>query len=190
MGSPKHLLKQEGSTWLERTIALLAPKTQQLVLSGAGDIPTTLATLPRVPDAAGIAGPLAGIVAVLRWQPAVSWLIMACDLPDVQPEAIDWLLAQRKPGCVAVLPQLREDSPLEPLLAWYDFRCLPLLEELATSGPPRLNRLFGQAGVCVLQPPASLHRSWRNVNTPEELHRSSLSQYHKQEPNGSRLRQK
>ena len=171
MGQPKHLIQQDGVTWLERAVAKISPEVAQVVLSGAGELPASLASLPRVPDALGLAGPLAGILALLRWQPTVSWLVMACDLPDVQPEALSWLLAQRRPDRLAVLPQLDEDSPLEPLLAWYDSRCLPLLEKLAASGQPRLNRLAGQAGICVVQPPAHLCRSWRNVNTQDELDR-------------------
>ena len=169
MGRPKHLLPQDGRTWLEQAAKKLAPFVGQVVISGSGLIPETLAGLPRVPDAPGLAGPLAGILAVMRWQPAVSWLVMACDLPDAQPESLSWLLEQRRPGCRAVLPHLNAGGRLEPLLAWYDFRCRPLLEDIAAAGPLRLHRLAEQEGICRAQPPAQLHGSWRNVNTPEEL---------------------
>jgi molybdopterin-guanine dinucleotide biosynthesis protein A len=169
MGRPKHLLPQEGKTWLERAVETLSPLTEQVVISGSGLIPDALAGLPRVPDVPGLAGPLAGILAVMRWQPAVSWLVMACDLPDAQPESLRWLLEQRRPGIRAVLPDLDAGGRLEPLLAWYDFRCRTLLEEIAASGPFRLHRLAEQAGICRAQPPAALRGSWRNVNTPEEL---------------------
>jgi molybdopterin-guanine dinucleotide biosynthesis protein MobB len=185
MGQPKHLLRHNGKTWLEQAVEKLAPTVSQVVISGSGQIPGPLADLPRVPDAPGLAGPLAGILAVMRWQPAVSWLITACDLPDAQPDSLRWLLEQRKPGRRAVLPQLTEGGCLEPLLAWYDFRCRPLLENLAASGSLRLNRLAEQAGVCALCPPAHLHGSWRNVNTPEELRFPSPSQCHRPEQSAS-----
>lgn len=173
MGSPKHLLVREGKTWLERAVEKLAPKVEQVVISGSGQIPDALANLARVPDAPGLAGPLAGILAVMRWQPAVSWLVTACDLPDAEPESLQWLLDQRNVGMRAVLPDLRGQGQLEPLLAWYDFRCRPLLENIAASGSLRLNRLAEQEGICRVQPPAQLHGSWRNVNTPEELRQES-----------------
>ncbi|MGX9727408.1 MAG: molybdopterin-guanine dinucleotide biosynthesis protein B [Candidatus Electronema sp. VV] len=171
MGRPKHLLPQGGRTWLEQAVEKLVPFVGQVVISGSGLIPDALADLPRVPDAPGLAGPLAGIVAVMRWQPAVSWLVMACDLPDAQPESLRWLLEQRGPGIRAVLPDLGAGGRLEPLLAWYDFRCRPLLENIAASGSLRLHRLAEQEGICRAQPPAQLRGFWRNVNTPEEFDR-------------------
>lgn len=169
MGRPKHLLPQDGRTWLEQTVEKLAPFVGQVVISGSGLVPEKLAGLPRVPDAPGLAGPLAGILAVMRWQPAASWLVMACDLPDAQPESLRWLLEQRRPGIRAVLPDLGAGGRLEPLLAWYDFRCRPLMEDIAAAGLLRLHRLAEQEGICWAQPPKHLRGSWRNVNTPEEL---------------------
>jgi len=174
MGRPKHLLPLNGRTWLEQAVETILPLVGQVVISGSGLLPETLTELPRVPDAPGLAGPLAGILAVMRWQPAASWLVMACDLPDVKPESLRWLLEQRRPGIRAVLPDLTGGGRLEPLLAWYDFRCRSLLEEIAASGSLRLHRLAEQqAGICRAQPPAALRGSWRNVNTPEELYRHS-----------------
>ena len=171
MGRPKHLIQEDKKTWLEHTVETLSPHVEQVVLSGSGKVPPTLASLPQIPDAPGLAGPLAGILAVMRWQQTVSWLVMACDQPDVQAESLEWLLAQRKrkPGIWAILPDLLGDGHLEPLLAWYDFRCRPQLETIAASGSLRLSRLANQAGVCHFQPPEHLHSSWHNINTPDQI---------------------
>ena len=169
MGSPKHLLQQDGKTWLEYTVAKLDSMVDQVVLSGQGQTPDSLANLARIPDAPGLAGPLAGILSIMRWQPKVSWLVIACDLPDVQPEALQWLLDSRKPGARAILPDLLGNGRIEPLLAWYDFRCRAALEAIAASGSLRISQLAGQTGICHFQPPKQLHGSWRNVNTPAEL---------------------
>jgi len=169
MGRPKHLIERSGKTWLEHAVAKLDSRVEQVVLSGAGDVPDSLAGLDRLPDAPGLAGPLAGVLAVMRWQPTVSWLVMACDLPDVQVESLQWLLDGRGPGVHAILPDLQGDGHLEPLLAWYDFRCRLLLEEIAASGSLRISRLAGKPEIRHFQPPARLQASWRNVNTPAEL---------------------
>ncbi|WP_456384805.1 molybdopterin-guanine dinucleotide biosynthesis protein B [Desulfolithobacter sp.] len=169
MGRPKHLIESDGTTWVERTVRLLEQCVDQVVISGRGDLPDSLAHLPRVPDAPGLAGPLAGILSVLRWQPAVSWLVTACDQPGIRAGALRWLLDQRSPGIRAVLPDLEQDGRVEPLLALYDFRCRPLLEELALVGSPRISRLAGTPGIVTPAPPPDLHSCWRNVNTPDEL---------------------
>jgi len=169
MGRPKHLIELDGATWLEHAVDKLAPLVDQVVLSGAGQVPASLAALPRIPDVTGLAGPLAGILAVMRWQPVASWLVMACDLPNVRIDSLQWLLESRRPGVHAILPDLHGDGRIEPLLAWYDYRSRLLLEEVAASGSLRISHLAGKRGVCHFQPPEHLHPSWCNVNTPDEL---------------------
>ncbi len=181
MGMPKHLIRENEKTWLEHAVETLSPHVDQMVLSGSGEIPPSLASLPRIPDDPGLAGPLAGILSVMRWQQTVSWLVMACDQPDVQAESLEWLLAQRKPGIRAVLPDLFGNGHLEPLLAWYDFRCRPQLETIAASGSLRISRLANQAGVCHFQPPEHLHSSWHNINTPDQIARNKKRDCQKQE---------
>jgi molybdopterin-guanine dinucleotide biosynthesis protein MobB len=169
MGRPKHLIEQNGTTWIEAAVAKLQGQVSQVVLAGSGEIPEALNYLPRVSDVPGLVGPLGGLVSVLRWQPMVSWLVAACDQPDISAQAISWLKTQRCPGIRAVLPDLAGDGYLEPLLAWYDFRTIRLLEELAAGGNFRLSSLAGQFGVVSPRPPLKLHGAWRNVNTPGEL---------------------
>jgi len=169
MGRAKHLLELDGLSWVERAVAILEPHVDRVVISGKGSLPGSLSHLRRLSDAPGVAGPMAGILAALRWHPTASWLVLACDLPEVTSEAISWLLAQRRPGARAVIPKLSASGPLEPLLACYEARCRDHLEELAVGKCFRLGALAGRQGVATPQPPPSLHAAWRNVNTPAEL---------------------
>ena len=173
MGQPKHLLHQDGQTWIERTVALLRSRVEQVVVAGSGHLPASLAGVRRVGDVAGLGGPLAGILAAFRLYPEVSWLVAACDLPDMEEEALRWLLAHRGPGVLAVLPDLADDGRIEPLLAYYDRACRPLLEAMAASGQRRMQWLREVEGVLTPQPPLVLRASWRNVNTPQDLGRFS-----------------
>lgn len=174
MGRPKHLIEQDGLTWMERTVAKLQPHVQTVVLSGSGDVPSSLIHLPCIPDIPGLAGPLSGLLSILRWQPMVSWIMVACDQPDIESRAISWLQEQRSPGIRAVLPDLNGDGHLEPLLAWYDYRCIRPVEALAAQGSLRLSDLARWPGVVTPRPHASLQGSWHNVNTPAELGQMSL----------------
>ena len=169
MGRPKHLIEAGGCSWLERTVLLLGQCVGRVVIVGPGEVPSALAATERLADAEGAAGPLAGILAAFRAHPGISWLVAACDLPDMEIGALHWLLACRAPGVVAVLPDLAGDGRIEPLLAYYDHGCAHLLEAMAAAGQRRMNRLREAPGVITPQPPAHLRGSWRNVNTPEEL---------------------
>jgi molybdopterin-guanine dinucleotide biosynthesis protein A len=169
MGSPKHLIRRDGLTWLELIVRQMQGQVEKVVLVGRGEIPSSLARLPVVADAPGIQGPLAGVLAVFRHQPGVSWLVAACDLPCLEGEALAWLLSCRGPGVRAVLPDLAGDGRVEPLLAYYDCHCGQLLEELAASGISKLSGLVGRPGIVTGRPPLHLQGSWRNMNSPEDI---------------------
>ncbi|HBI15382.1 MAG TPA: hypothetical protein DDY20_07700 [Desulfobulbaceae bacterium] len=169
MGSPKHLLRREGVTWLELIVRQLQGQVEQVVLVGRGEIPHSLARLQVVADVPGLKGPLAGVLAAFRQQPKVSWLVSACDLPCLESAALEWLLGCRRSGVRAVLPDLAGDGQVEPLLAYYDCSCRNFLEELAAAGLHKLSGLVGRPGVITPQPPAHLHGSWRNLNCPEDV---------------------
>lgn len=166
MGRPKHLIRQEGRTWLERTVSALQAVAEQVVVVGAGELPSS--DFFRLPDVPGVVGPVAGLAAAMRWQPWASWLLVACDLPDLKAAALEWLVAARRPGVWAVIPQVDRDY-LEPLLAYYDFRVQGAMEVLVQRGEPRIGLLAAAEKVAVLTPPPALQGSWRNVNYDYEL---------------------
>lgn len=169
MGRPKHLISRGGKTWLEWIVGRLQGQVEQVVLVGRGDIPPALSRLQVVDDVPGLQGPLAGVLAVFRQLPRLSWLVAACDLPYIEEKALAWLLSFRGPQVRAVLPDLRGHGQLEPLLAYYDHSCCDLLEEIAASSEHRLSALAGREGVVTPQPPPHLRGAWRNINCLEDL---------------------
>ena len=177
MGRDKHLIQQDGISWLERTVSILRTVSEQVVVVGQGNLPESLShSITRVDDIAGLAGPLAGILAVLRYNPHVSWLVAACDLPAMHIKALQWILKQRESGTLAVMPDLQGNGQVEPLLAYYDRRCRILLEELAADGQLQINVLKTSAGVKIPQPPAWMRNAWFNVNSPEDLQKFTATE--------------
>ncbi len=171
MGCPKHLLKDgQGKTWLEKTIAVLHPLLDGIVVSGAGVLPEAVAATLRLPDVPGVVGPMTGILAAGRWQPLVSWLLVACDMPHVSAEAVNWLLAGRRPGCWGRVPKFAGNDRIEPLLAWYDYRSMQLFEEQLYAGNMRIGEAAGDMRIDHPIIPEALCCSWENINTPEQLH--------------------
>ncbi len=169
MGTPKHLIEQDGYTWVERAVAALDKHVEQIVVSGAGELPDLMNHLQRVDDPPDLFGPIAGVLSVLRTWPNVSWLVVACDQPDIQPQALQWLLAQRQERVKAILPTLDGKGNVEPLLAYYDVSCKDDLENIARQGSMQINRLKDVIDVQCPRVPDSLKGCWRNVNTVAEL---------------------
>jgi molybdopterin-guanine dinucleotide biosynthesis protein MobB len=170
MGQAKALVEVGGSSLAERADAALAAVAGEVVLLGAGPVPTALAGRRRLPDAPGLVGPVAGLVAALRWAPEATWVVAACDLALVDDAATRWLVGQRRPGVWAVLPATA--GGVEPLLAVYEPQAGPLVADLAAAGiPPRA--LCDHPKTLTPAPPDDLARAWTNVNTPADL--ASLS---------------
>jgi molybdopterin-guanine dinucleotide biosynthesis protein A len=198
MGTPKQLLAWRGSTLAELAVAALAPHVEEVVLLGDGPVPAPLAGLIRLPDEelpsaasrppralersassrGGAAtaggdpsspGPLAGMLAAMRRRPDAAWVFAPCDLPEIRPEAVAWLLGARRPERWAVVPRLAAGGPVEPLLALYEPAALALLEDLVAEGRRAPRRLAASQRVALLTPPPELAGCWRNVNTPDEL---------------------
>jgi molybdopterin-guanine dinucleotide biosynthesis protein A len=170
MGRPKHLIEDDsGITWLERTTDILRPLVDGLVVSGGGMLPERLSSVTRLPDIPEVAGPLTGILAASRWQPMVSWLLVACDMPHISTEALQWLLSGRRPGCWGRVPRLAEKEHCEPLFAWYDLRAAQFFERQLYSGNLRIGTAAAHPKIDNPSIPASLCHAWQNFNSPDQL---------------------
>lgn len=179
MGRPKQLLRHRGVTLAERAVAAFAGTVEGVALLGAGEVPAALAALPRIDDAslgpgdegaAAGGGPLAGMLAAMRWRPQAAWIFAPCDLTGIEPAAVAWLLGRRRPGRWAVLPRAAAGAPVEPLFALYEPPARKLLEELAAEPPSRRapRRLADHPRVAVVEVPEELAHCWSGVNTPAE----------------------
>jgi len=160
MGRPKHLLGLNGKTWLERTVEMVRPHVDGLVILGGGDRPEGIRSVPVLCDVPDTEGPLAGMLAAVRWMPLVSWLFVPCDHPLLSGDAVRWLLGHRDPGVWAVLPRMPDAPSPEPLLAYYDFRAASMLERVRR--PVDMGVADHVATPAV---PDRLQASWKNVNT-------------------------
>ena len=167
MGYPKHLIQTHGKTWIERTVEILEPLTSQIVVAGGTSELSKTVHLADVPD---VGGPMAGVLSAMRWAPRTSWLVVACDLPLLSQPALAWLLSTRSPGVWATLPQFKGSGRrIESLLAHYDYRARPLIEELAAHEDFSLSHLGSQEKVITPAPPQALEPAWQDVDTPAEL---------------------
>jgi molybdopterin-guanine dinucleotide biosynthesis protein MobB len=170
MGRPKALLPYEGTTLLDRTAGQVRQRISRAYLIGDGPVPTLDPSLGRIPDAPDSSGPLAGVLAALRWAPSAAWLVLPCDLPHLQAAALDWLIGQRAPGRWAVLPRLSPEG-VEPLLAVYEPQMRVVLEGFAARGITSLQELTRESAVHMPLVPPELLACWADVDTPEQFDR-------------------
>jgi molybdopterin-guanine dinucleotide biosynthesis protein A len=172
MGRAKGLLRAGGRTLMERSFATLSAIAQPIVLIGAGDRPGSLIKGVCLPDALGVQGPLAGLLAAFRWAPESAWIISAVDLPLMSVEAWHWLLGRRKPGAWAVLPRLSDGGPAEVTAGLYEPMLFDYAESLAQRGILALQALADHPKVIQPLVPPELARQWRNVNTMDQWKRA------------------
>lgn len=173
MGRPKALLEVGGTPLGRIAASALTPWVSSLAFVGSNpgsDLAAWTAGLDLVaealPDRPGVAGPLAGLLALFDFDPAAWWVVAACDLPRIDSAAASWLLSQRHLAAAAILPEAL--GRVQPLFALYGPASRPLLEALSATEECSPRRLAGQPGVACPHVPAALESSWTNVNTPED----------------------
>lgn len=177
MGRDKALLRFSGdnrSTFLSHLAAVLSAFCDELVLvardaeqAASCVVPGVAVVIDQVPEV----GPLMGLYSGLRSICATHALVVAVDMPFVQPELIAFLLSC--PRDDALLVPVVDGVP-QVLLAVYPRSLLPTIEICLRAAERGPRALLKAARVRYLEE-AQLRRvdpqlcSFVNVNTPEDL---------------------
>ena len=137
MGTDKGLLEFGNEPLIKQTAQLIEPLVRDVTVVGRPELYSDLGlrTIPdkSVREAGGsqpVRTPLIGIATALA-STSSSWnLVLACDLPYLTREWVDWLLARAiASGSQIVMP--RTSRGLEPLAAVYRQECAaPVLHAL------------------------------------------------------------
>ena len=121
---------------------------------------------PVIPDRYPGEGPLGGILTALRHTTSDWNLIVACDMPGLDPKFLAGLLATAEQlGVDALVPVGASGIP-EPLCAVYHRRALEPLEQAFRTGQRKV-----MAAVALLDSkrlPVGEMAVFQNVNTPED----------------------
>jgi molybdopterin-guanine dinucleotide biosynthesis protein A len=104
----------------------------------------------------------------MRHDPEAAWLVLACDLPFVDPDVISRLLAGRDESPFTAFASAFDGLP-EPLCAIYGPSALSILEEHAARGHLCPRHIMAEEGVRLLELPAAARHALENINTPRDL---------------------
>jgi len=178
MGRDKALLPLPGNqavTFIEYLASLLSASCAETLIVARDQAPATGYAFPGVGitfDKAPGYGPLMGLYSGLSAIHTQLALVVAVDMPFVQPALLSFLLSQPLAPHTLLVPVVHNVPQV--LLAVYPRSVLPLIEELIQQGRRDLRCLLEVAPVQYIEE-AQLHqvdpqlRSFINVNTPEEL---------------------
>ena len=174
MGSDKALLERDGRTQLSRMVELLGHHVDRIFVSTR---PEQISELERrrfeqIVDGYSGIGPVAGILSALDQHPDVSWLVLACDLPNVDDATIEFLLENRSATKPFTAFRSSYDELPEPLCAVYRPESRAIVKTFVDDGIicPRKMLIRSDTELLEQPDPSALD----NVNTPDDLVRTGL----------------
>ena len=137
-----------------KRITCLPAVSRRLLTGGATELPPSIETIA---DGRPDAGPLGGLVGLLRSRAEAQIVAVACDMPYVTAALLK-RLALSEANAAVLAPWRDNDERYEPLFARYDrARVLPLAERQLAGGDRSLQKLLRDAGT---QPFALTDEEW------------------------------
>lgn len=173
-GAPKARVRVDGERLVDRSARILAGVGAPVLEVGPG-----WSSLDVVQEPEPGAGPLAAVAAggaalVARGAGGRDVLVVAVDLPFLDPGFLGWLAAQ--PPADAVVPQV--DGRAQPLCARYSADALARAAVLVDAGVRAMQALLRDLTVRWIDPAewsaVTTARGFVDIDTPEDAHRVGL----------------
>lgn len=117
-------------------------------------------------DAFAGLGPYGGLLSAFRQDPNACWLVAACDLPNVNREVFEELIAHRNSSVIATAFYNAETNLPDPLLTLWEPRSYMRLLEFLALGYSCPRKVLINSDIALIHPKSQ--EVLRNVNTPEE----------------------
>jgi molybdenum cofactor guanylyltransferase len=168
MGTDKGLMEFEGKKLIEYPLNLLSSFCSEIIISSNNDEYRQFG-FPVVADEIENAGPAAGLAAALKASSNEWNLVLSCDVPFVNREAIQYLISFAGGG-LGTVPS--HDGFVEPLIALYHRSFCRVLESDIRSGNRQMNRIIDHPYITFIDfsPLLENHpRIFDNFNSPGDL---------------------
>jgi molybdopterin-guanine dinucleotide biosynthesis protein A len=174
MGRDKALLERDGRTQLEYSVELLRRHVERVFVSVRPDQAEDAerGRFEQITDRYSGIGPVAGILSALDAFPDTGWIVLACDLPNVDDRTIEFLLRERSASESFTAYRSHYDGLPEPLCAFYGPEARAVIAGFVADGIicPRKIMIRSDTRLLELPEPSALD----NVNTPEDLVRAGI----------------
>ena len=174
MGRDKALLQHDGQSQLAHMVAVLDGVVDQVFVSARRDQAndSERSRFELIIDAYDDMGPVAGILSALQAHPQADWLVVACDLPNIDQATLKFLLQHRSATQPFTAFRSTHDDLPEPLCAIYTAGSDALLQEFIEQGLVCPRKMLIRSDTLLLTQPNP--QSLDNVNTPDDLSNSVL----------------
>jgi molybdopterin-guanine dinucleotide biosynthesis protein A len=168
MGEEKGLIQYHEKTQAEHLVSLLEGIGLEVFLSVREEQKENYSFLnrPFIADQIQGAGPLGGITSAMRTFTQTAFLVVACDLPNLQKEQLEFLLKKRNPKAFATCYESPLDGGPEPLCSIYEPKSFSALMKVWVNGKSCPRKMLFNRTVEIL--PIHDSKFLVNANTPEE----------------------
>ena len=168
MGFDKGLMDYHGMPQREYLLRLLKSFTAEAYIScKPGQIEDAL--IPVLEDRYTGLGPFGGILSAFQYDPHAAWLVVACDFPLLDHEAIQQLVSERDTSSIATSFLDTHTLMPEPWITILEPAILPILHDYHERGRSSLRGVLVDYNSTVIR--AHLPDVLLNANTPEEADR-------------------
>ena len=174
MGQDKALLDHNGQSQLAFVTELLGAVVDKVFVSTRSDQAEDeeRGRFEQIVDRYDDLGPVAGILSALDAHPGVDWLVVACDLPNIDEQTIRHLLEHRSDKHPFTAYTSSHDGLPEPLCAVYRKGCRDIVQSFVDDGLNCPRKILIRSDTYLLEQANSA--ALDNVNTPDDLQKSIL----------------
>ncbi|WP_375444902.1 molybdenum cofactor guanylyltransferase [uncultured Fibrella sp.] len=162
MGQDKSALDYHGKPQREHLTEMLSTRCESVYWSVNTGQFNTLTYNRMVLDAYSETGPLGGLLTALEAFPDVAWLIVPCDLPQLDSGTLQYLLSNRNSETLVTAFWNADHTGAEPLVSLWEPSAGPVLRAWFQAGNRSPRRFLATHPVTLIDVPDV--RVFENVN--------------------------
>ncbi len=167
MGKDKGQIDYHGKPQREFMADILNEICDETFLSVRSSKNEAATDYPFLEDTFYDLGPFGAIASAFRHRPNAAWLVIACDLPLLDLETLDFLVKNRNPSAIATAFNSPVNEFPEPLISIWEPSSYPILLQFLAQGFSCPRKVLINSAVKLVDAPDG--QKLMNVNRPEEL---------------------